>query len=128
VLRLLATFIAFVGIISTLTAIHIESIKESGILRATGITPRQGRYILFYQSAMIGVLSVLAALPLGYLLAYILAEVINVRSFGWSLQFGFSVYQAILIVVTAGIASVLGGIFPARKVLQTPLPQILRAE
>ena len=40
-LRLLATFVAFVGILSTLMSLQLERAREIGVLRATGMTRRQ---------------------------------------------------------------------------------------
>lgn len=40
-LRLLATFVAFIGILSALLSLQLENTRQYGVLRANGMTPRQ---------------------------------------------------------------------------------------
>lgn len=86
VLRLLAILVAFVGVLSTLMALQLERMREFAILRANGMTPAQVISLVIRQSTVLGICSGLLALPLGLLMSDILIDVINRRSFGWTMQ------------------------------------------
>src|SRR5215213_9442294 len=69
VLQLLATIVAFVGILAALMALQLERTRELGMLRANGLTPRQLWGMVLSQTGLIGVTAGLLAIPVGVLLA-----------------------------------------------------------
>ena len=85
-LQLLATLVAFIGILSTLMSLQLERQREIGILRATGMTRRQLWRLSLLETGLIGSSAGLLAMPTGLLLALILIYIINLRSFGWTLE------------------------------------------
>jgi putative ABC transport system permease protein len=85
VLRLLAVGVAFVGVLSALMLLQLERAREHAVLRATGMTPAGLWRMLTLQSGLLGLAAGLLALPLGLLMAEVLIEVIQRRSFGWSM-------------------------------------------
>jgi putative ABC transport system permease protein len=112
VLRLLAIAVAFIGVLTALMALALERRRETGVLRATGMTPPQLGGYLTLQSSLMGAIAGLLSLPLGYVLAYVLVFVINKRSFGWTLQLTVPVdvlLQALLLAVGAAL---LAGLYP----------------
>jgi putative ABC transport system permease protein len=112
-LRLLAVVVAFIGVLSTLMSLQLERTRELGILRATGITPRQLVAMTLLETGLMGTLAGIFAIPLGYALVWILVYVINVRSFGWTLQMVILAkyfWQAGLVAI---VAALLAGIYPA---------------
>jgi putative ABC transport system permease protein len=113
VLYWLAVCVAVVGILAALLALQMERSRELATLRALGLTRAQLGGMVITQSGLIGVLSGLCALPLGYLLARLLIEVINRRAFGWSMPLEVSggVLPATLALAT--IAALVGGVYPA---------------
>ncbi|MFP4368514.1 MAG: FtsX-like permease family protein [Candidatus Kapaibacterium sp.] len=128
VLQLLAIGVAFMGILSALTALQLERARELGILRATGLTPGQLRRLVAMQTGIMGFIAGILALPLGNVLAYALIYLINKRSFGWTLQFEFIPelqLQALLLSVGAAL---LAGIYPGYKMSKTPPAMALREE
>jgi putative ABC transport system permease protein len=128
VLRLLAIVIAFIGVLSALMALELERRRETGILRATGMTPWQvGGYVTM-QTGIMGLMAGLLSLPLGYALAYVLVHVINKRSFGWTLQMDVApdvLLQALLLALGAAL---LAGLYPAWSMAQTRPAFVLREE
>jgi putative ABC transport system permease protein len=127
VLRLLVVIVAFVGVFSALMALFLEKGREFSILRATGITPGQLRRLVLSQSALIGLLAGLLSLPLGWIMSDILIEVINRRSFGWTMQSYFFVslpFQAVLLSV---LAALLAGLYPTRRISRITLREGLRS-
>jgi putative ABC transport system permease protein len=127
-LRLLAVVVAFIGVLSTLMSLQLERTRELGILRATGITPRQLGAMTLLETGLMGTLAGLFAMPLGYALAWILIYVINVRSFGWTLQMvlaGKYFWQAWLVAI---VAALLAGVYPALRLGRMNIAMALRQE
>ena len=54
-------------------------------------------------------------MPTGYLLALILVYIINLRSFGWTLQMRLTPEPFLLALVVAVGAALLAGIYPAYR-------------
>ena len=128
VLQLLATIVAFVGILAALMALQLERARELGMLRANGLTPRQLWGVVLSQTGLMGLTAGLLAIPVGVLLAMVLVFVINKRSFGWTLLFqldGGLFAQALLVAVAA---AVLAGLYPAWRMGRTPPALALREE
>jgi putative ABC transport system permease protein len=72
---------------------------------------------------MLGGVSQAIGLAAGLVLSLVLIYVINVQSFGWSIQFHLpGVFLAQLTVVLI-VATALAGIYPARRAAQTFLTE-----
>ncbi|MGX2039928.1 ABC transporter permease [Methylocaldum sp. MU1018] len=113
VLRLLAVAVALIGILSALLAIQLERMREFAVLRSLGMTPRQLMGLVLTQTAFLGLCAGILALPLGFVLAAALVEVINLRSFGWSMDLtvsGTELWQAPLLSIAAAL---IAGLYPA---------------
>jgi putative ABC transport system permease protein len=127
-LRLLAVVVAFIGVLSTLMSLQLERTREIGILRATGITPMQLSRMTLLETGIMGTLAGIFAMPLGYVLAWILIYVINIRSFGWTLQMALAgkyFWQAWLVAI---VAAVLAGIYPAIRLGRMNIATAIRQE
>ncbi|KAM3098331.1 ABC transporter permease [Phormidesmis sp. 146-12] len=127
-LRLLAVVVAFIGVLSTLMSLQLERTRELGILRATGMAPRQLGALMLLETGLMGTMAGVFAMPLGYALAWILIYVINVRSFGWTLQMaleGRYFWQALLVAI---VAALLAGIYPAFRLGRMNISAAIRQE
>ena len=68
------------------------------------------------------------ALPLGWLLAWVMIHIINKRSFGWTLQMTVPaevLWQALAVAVGAAL---IAGIYPAARIARTPPAIVLRED
>jgi putative ABC transport system permease protein len=128
VLRLLAMLVAFLGIVSALLALQLERAKEVATLRALGLTPRQLFGEVMLETGLLGAIAGLLALPLGALLAALLVQVINKRSFGWTLDLSFPPESLLAALALAVSAALLSGLYPAWKMSRTPPARALREE
>jgi putative ABC transport system permease protein len=128
VLRLLATVVAFVGVLSALMALGFERARELAMLRAQGFTPGQVWGLVVGQSGLMGVAAGLLAIPVGLALALLLVFVINQRSFGWTLQLEVAPGVLIQAVGLAVVAALVASVAPARRIARQPLPEALRDE
>lgn len=127
-LRLLATLVAFVGILSTLMSLQLERSREIGVLRASGMTRRQLWLLTLLETGLLGTSAGLVAMPAGLILALILIYIINLRSFGWTLALQLrsgEFTQAFLVAVAAAL---LAGLYPAWRMGKTDPGDALRME
>ncbi|PPK76738.1 putative ABC transport system permease protein [Methylobacter tundripaludum] len=127
-LRWLSAAIAFVGVFSALMALQFERTRQLGILRAIGVTSGQLAILITGETGLMGLVAGLIAIPVGYIVAYMLIFVIYQRSFGWTMAFHFNpgvIYQGLALAL---IAATLAGILPALKMAQTKPAEALRSE
>ncbi len=128
VMRFLAVLVAFIGVLSALMALQFERSRDMAVLRASGLTPAQLWGLVTGQTGVMGFMAGLLSIPLGVVMAAILVYVINLRSFGWTLQFQITpemLIQAMLVAVTAAI---LAGLYPSWKITKTNPADALRDE
>lgn len=128
VLRVQVLFVAFVGILSALTALQLERRKELGVLRAVGFTPAELHRLVTAQTGFIGLVAGVTAIPLGLGIALILIDVINRRSFGWSMDTHFPLLDLVLALVLAVAAAIVAGLYPAYEMARTSPAEALREE
>jgi putative ABC transport system permease protein len=126
VLRMLAILVAFIGVLSALMALQLERSKELAVLRANGMTPGQLWNYVVTQTGVMGVMAGVLSVPLGILMAYILVYVINLRSFGWTLQFMISTEVLLQAVGLAILAALLAGVYPSWKMAKANPADALR--
>jgi putative ABC transport system permease protein len=127
-LRWLSAAIAFVGVFSALMALQFERTRQLGILRAIGITSSQLTVLIISETGLMGLIAGLLAVPVGFIVAYVLIFVVYQRSFGWTLAYYFDsgvVFQGLAL---AFVAALLAGVFPAVKMAQTKPAEALRTE
>ena len=127
-LRLLATGVAFIGVLNALLLLQLEKQREVGILRALGMTGRQLWRLVMVETGLMGLTAGLLSMPTGYVLAVILVYIINRRSFGWTLQMSVhpgTFLQALAVAITAAL---LAGIYPAYKMGKMSAAEVIRNE
>ncbi len=127
-LQLLATLVAFIGILSTLMSLQLERSREIGILRATGMTRQQLWRLSLLETGLIGTTAGLIAMPMGLALAAILIYIINLRSFGWTLQMQLRPEHFLQAFLVALGAALLAGLYPAWRMGQMQPATAVRSE
>jgi len=128
VLRWLTVGVAFVGIFSALLALHLERAREFAVLRATGATQGQIGTLVLAQTALMGLLAGLLALPLGWITAQMLIHVINVRSFGWRMEAILPPQAAMATLILALASATLAGLWPAWRLARSGIARQLSDE
>ncbi|HUJ76743.1 MAG TPA: FtsX-like permease family protein, partial [bacterium] len=108
----LATLVAFIAMISALTALLHERQRIQGYLRAIGVSRRVLGTSLALEAALLALAAALMSWGVGLLMAAVLVFVINKRAFGWSLQFlpASGGYLGLLALALA--AALLGTLYP----------------
>ncbi|MCS6993681.1 MAG: ABC transporter permease [Anaerolineales bacterium] len=127
-MQLVTTLVAFIGVLSSLLALQLEKARETGILRALGLTVGEMRRLTLLETSLLGASAGLLALPTGYILAWILIYIINQRSFGWTLQMQADPLPFLQAFLLAIVASLLAGVYPALRMSQIQPAEALRAE
>ena len=126
VLYWLAVGVAIIGILGAMLALQLERGRELAVLRAIGMTPGQLGTMVMVQTGFMGLLSGLAAIPLGLLMAWVLIDVINRRSFGWQMDIMVSPEVLGTALVLSVSAAVIAGIFPAYRAASSQPPLAMR--
>jgi putative ABC transport system permease protein len=107
----LAVIIAVLGIVNTLALSIVERTRELGLLRAVGMSRRQLRAMIRWESLNIaligGVLGVVVGMQIGITLSNSLGNVITEVTFPW--------LRIALLLVFAVCAGVAAAIVPARR-------------
>jgi putative ABC transport system permease protein len=108
----MAILIALFGIVNTLGLSIFERTRELGLLRAVGMSRRQVRSMIRWESVIIAILGAVLGIAIGV-------------AFGWSIQQALASQgltelripggQLVLYLVLAGLAGVLAAILPARR-------------
>ncbi|MBN2889906.1 MAG: FtsX-like permease family protein [Deltaproteobacteria bacterium] len=114
--RMIAILVAFFGIISALLAIYIENEREYGILRALGLSRGEVFSLALGHSLTLGMLAIAGAAFCGPLLAWVLIKVINLKSFGWTIDFRFDVSLYPGMAAVTALASMAAGLYPAWRI------------
>ena len=127
-LQALATIVAFIGILSALMSLQLEHGREYAVMRANGMTPGQMWRLILTQTGLMGATAGLLAAPIGLALAYVLIAVINVRSFGWTMQLTIAPQEFLQAFAIAVIAALLAGLYPAWKLSRMSPTEGLRME
>jgi putative ABC transport system permease protein len=128
VLRVLATAVAVIGVLSALMALQLERARELGVLRAQGLTPREVWRLVLAETGLLGGIAGALAVPVGIALALVLIHVINRRAFGWSIETTLPGDVLLQAVALAILAALVAGAYPAWRMARTPPAPALREE
>ena len=113
-LEAIAIVVAVLGVTGTLVTLILERRRELATLRLVGADLGQIRRMIVIEAGMLGAVSQVLGLVAGLALSVVLIYVINVQSFGWTIQFHLPaafLLQAMAVVLAA---TTLAGVYPAR--------------
>jgi len=127
-LEVIAIAIAAMGVISTLMTLILERRGEIAVLSFLGATRAQIRRMVVTEALLIGGVSQAVGIVIGFMLSLVLIYVINVQSFGWTIQFhlplGFLVQSTLLMLAVTAIA----GLYPAGRAARVEAIRFAREE
>jgi putative ABC transport system permease protein len=109
------------GVAGTLLTLVLERRRELSLLRLTGADRRQVRRMVVIEAALVGAISQGIGLTVGLALSTVLIYVINVQSFGWTIQFHVPVAFLIQATIAVILATAVAGIYPAQRAAQLVL-------
>ncbi len=111
VLLALSVLISLFGIVNTLALSIYERTREFGMLRAIGMSRRQLRQIVRYESVITSIMGAALGCVLGVLLAAVIMQPLRDEGFELSIP----VLSILAFMVLAALAGVLAAILPARR-------------
>lgn len=127
-LHTIAVAVALLSVMNALLALSFESRRDFGILRYLGAQRIQIQKIVYGQSFLLGCMGNVTGLAVGAVLSFLLVNVINRQSFGWTLQLQVPwefILQSTLLVLAAALVA---GYIPARQAAKTLAPEVVRDE
>ncbi|MBZ0274610.1 MAG: ABC transporter permease, partial [Anaerolineae bacterium] len=127
-LQVLATVVAFIGILSALLSLQLEHTRQYGVMRAVGMTPRRLWDFTLIQTGLMGLTAGLMALPIGFVMSLVLVYVINMRSFGWTMTLALRPDEFVRAFLVAFIAALSAGVYPAWRLGRLVTAVALRSE
>lgn len=127
-LEAVAILVAVLGVAGALLALVIDRRREMGLLRFLGASAAQIRRLILCEAGMLGLLANAVGLTLGYFLSLILIYVINVQSFGWTIQFHWPVSLLLGAISLIYVATILSGLYPARIAVRLNPIEVIHEE
>lgn len=123
-----AALIAALGLLNALLALNLERMREFAVMRALGCSALFIRRSLYGEAAVVAIVAMASAIPVGIVIAYTLTAVINQRSFGWSMPFTVSTAELVLPVCLCFVATLLACVLPAERAVRIDPARTLRDE
>src|SRR3954468_21323727 len=120
----LAIIVSLFGIANTLALSIYERTRELGMLRAVGMSRRQVRRLIRYES----VITALIGAVLGMILGLIFAALMSVPLEDQGFVLSYPVAQLVIILVVAALAGVVAAIAPARRAARLNVLEALAYE
>jgi len=108
----LAVFIALLGIANTLALSIFERTRELGLLRAVGMTRRQLRTTVRYESVIIALLGTTLGMGIGIVFGWSIVTALGDKGLG-TLALPYS--QLVVVAIIAAVAGVAAAVLPARR-------------
>ena len=120
----LAIIVSLFGIANTLALSIHERTRELGMLRAVGMSRRQVRRLVRYESVITALIGAVLGMVLGLIFAALMSVPLQDEGFVLSYPVG----QLLLILVVAALAGVVAAIAPARRAARLDVLQALAYE
>ncbi len=120
----MSVVISLFGIVNTLVLSVFERTREIGMLRAIGLTRRQTRRMVRYESVITALIGAVLGTAVGLFFGWVMAE--GLRSQG--VTFSVPVGQLVAFVILAGVAGVAAAVLPARRASRLDMLEALQYE
>ncbi len=124
-LLFLSVFIALFGIVNTLNLSILERTRELGLLRAVGMSRRQTRTMVRWESVVISVLGGLLGLVVGVLFGALAVSALRDEGFE---VLELPVLQLVLALVLSALAGIAAAVIPARRASRVDILRAIAAE
>jgi putative ABC transport system permease protein len=124
VLLAMSVIISLFGIVNTLALSVFERTREIGMLRAIGMTRRQLRRVVRWESVITAIIGGLLGIAIGLVFGWL----VSVSLADQGVIFAIPTSQLVLSLVVAAIAGLLAAILPARRASRLNVLEALQYE
>ncbi len=125
-LAVVAGAVAVVAMITVLLALLAERARDLAVVRSVGGSQLQLAAVVLGQAMLLGVAAAAAGVVAGLLVGIILVTVVNVQSFGWSLELVVPWSSIGAAAMWVAAACLLAGILPAIRASRLQPAEVLR--
>ncbi len=122
VLLALSVIVSLFGIVNTLVLTVFERTRELGMLRAVGMTRRQVRRMIRYESVITALIGAAIGIALGIVLAVLLIARVDFIVLAWP------VGSLVVFAIAALVVGLIAAIFPARRAARLNVLEALQYE
>ncbi len=120
----LSVIVSLVGIINTLVLTVFERTREIGMLRAVGMTRRQVRMMIRYESIVTSLMGATLGMVVGIFLALLVTHALSSSG----IVFAVPWIQIVYFVIAAILVGILAAVIPARRASRLNVLQALQYE
>ena len=124
VLLALSIIVSLFGMVNALALSVFERTRELGMLRAIGLTRRQARRMIRYESVIVALIGAALGLPLGMLLAAVIVKALD----SMDVTFSAPIVAVVVFAIVATLAGMLAAILPARRASRLNVLKALQYE
>jgi putative ABC transport system permease protein len=124
VLLALSVLVSLFGVVNTLVLTIYERTREIGMLRAIGASRSQIRRMVRYESLITAMIGALIGAAIGLAIAIAAVEALEDEG----LVLGVPVVGIVVVLILAGVAGVIAGIWPARRASKIEVMEALQYE
>src|SRR5262249_1103742 len=124
VLLALSVIVSLFGIVNTLVLTVFERTREIGMLRAVGLTRRQTRRMIRYESIVTSLMGAALGIVVGFFLAILVTHALSDEGIVFAVPYVSIVY----FVIAAIIIGLLAAIWPARRAAKLNVLEALQYE
>jgi putative ABC transport system permease protein len=127
-LAAVASLVAMLAVAAVLTALVGERTRELALLRSVGGSRPQLALMVLSQALMLGVAAAGIGIATGIVVGFILVKIVNLQSFGWSLQFLLPWSALARTTISVLVACALAALPPAWMAARLQPGEILRED
>lgn len=125
-LNVLTLGVALLAILASLLTLSSMRLPQLAPAWAMGLTLRRLALLEILRSMALAAFTMLAALPVGLALAWLLLAVINVEAFGWRIPMHVFPLDWLRLLVLALISAGLASLIPALRLVRLPPSELLK--
>ena len=127
-LQAASALVAVIAVLTVLFALVAERRADLAMLASLGASGGQVRLLVCFQSGLLGLLGAGGGVIAGLGIGYVLVRVVNLQSFGWTLNFVPPWGALATTTVFVAFACLVAGLIPARAAAAGRLREALREE